>query len=140
MNENCLILIKPDGISRGLVPTIRNRILAAGLTILQEKYITATEDQCRKHYQVKMRNYGASEDQTVKYLSRSYVKEGSVLVMLVSGKQAIAKALKIKTDMRKNFALDTLEKCTAEGRSLYNILHSSENEDDAKKEAIIWLS
>jgi nucleoside-diphosphate kinase len=137
--EKCLVLIKPDGISRGLMPIIISDIKRSGLKIEKQKFLTASEKQCRQHFQVKAQNYGATEKQIVEYLSRSYIKNGGICVLVVSGVNAVLKALKIKTKIRNAFGIDTREICKAEGRALHNLMHSSESADDAKKEIRIWL-
>lgn len=138
--EKCLILIKPDGISRGLLPMIVEHINNAGLGICEKEFLTASVEQCRDHYNIKVRNYGATEEQIVHYLSKSYIKNGNICVLVVVGINAVEKAFEIKTKIRKDFALDTLEKCTAEGRALHNVMHSSETADDAEKEIKVWLN
>ena len=139
MREKCLVLIKPDGISRGLMPLILQRIKEAGLVILEQKFITATEDQCRQHHNIKTRNYGATEEQIVDYLARSYVNKGNICVMVVEGERAVEKSYEIKVSVRDSFCIDTPEKCKAECRALHNVMHSSENLSDAEKEIEVWL-
>jgi nucleoside-diphosphate kinase len=140
MTEKCLVLIKPDGISRELLPIILDFINSSGLSVVEQKFLTATEDQCRRHHNVKMRNYGATEDQTVDYLSRSYIKNKNICAIVVEGQNAVEKSYQIKVRVRTDFGIDTLEKCKAEGRSLHNVMHSSETVDEAHQEIKIWLN
>lgn len=48
--ERTFCLIKPDGVKRGLIGDIIQRIEKAGLKIVAMKMLYATEDQVRKHY------------------------------------------------------------------------------------------
>ena len=57
------------------MPLILERIKGEGLVILEQKFITATEDQCRQHYNIKTRNYGATEEQIVSYLAKSWLMD-----------------------------------------------------------------
>ncbi len=139
MTERCLVLIKPDGLSRGLLPTIISRIQDAGLIITEQKYITASEEQCRGHYHVKTRNYGATETQIVDYLCKSYVKDNSVCALIVEGENAVAVAHEIKMKIRKEFGIDTIEKADSEGRALHNVMHASETPAHAEMEIEIWF-
>ncbi len=48
--EQTLILIKPDGVERGLAGEILSRLQRAGLKIVALKMVKPTADQCDKHY------------------------------------------------------------------------------------------
>ena len=50
MSERTLVLIKPDGVARGLTGEILRRVEAKGYTITQLKQINAAEDQLAAHY------------------------------------------------------------------------------------------
>ncbi|HEY4509012.1 MAG TPA: nucleoside-diphosphate kinase [Candidatus Paceibacterota bacterium] len=139
MKEKSLVLVKPDGISRGLLPHIIQNILDSDLLILEQKFISATEKQCREHYNVKARNYGATEEQIIDYLSKSYIKDHNICAMVVMGEKAIIRMLEIKKVVRDNFTIDTLEKCQEEGRALHNVMHSSETPEEAQEEIKVWL-
>ncbi|MFA6464020.1 MAG: nucleoside-diphosphate kinase [Candidatus Paceibacterota bacterium] len=139
MREKCLVLIKPDGISRGLLPLILDNIRQSGLVILEQKFLTATEDQCKKHHNIKTRNYGATEEQIVDYLARSYIKNENICAMILKGENAVERALEVKMKIRETYCTDDKEKCKREGRALHNIMHSSESVEDTEKEIDVWL-
>jgi len=48
--EQTLILIKPDGVERGLTGEILARLQLAGLKLVALKMVKATADQCDRHY------------------------------------------------------------------------------------------
>ena len=48
--ERTILLVKPDGVKRGLVGEVLKRIESRGLKIIALKMIQATEKQARKHY------------------------------------------------------------------------------------------
>lgn len=48
--EKTLVIIKPDGVSRGLVGDIISRFEKTGLKLLQMKLLQATEELVEKHY------------------------------------------------------------------------------------------
>ncbi|WP_300343114.1 nucleoside-diphosphate kinase [Nesterenkonia sp.] len=50
MSERTLVLIKPDGVQRGLTGEILRRIEAKGYTIAELTMTTATEQQLAAHY------------------------------------------------------------------------------------------
>lgn len=49
--ERTFVIIKPDGVQRGLAGEIISRFEKVGLKIVAMKMITATEEQCWAHYQ-----------------------------------------------------------------------------------------
>lgn len=48
--ERTLVLVKPDGVSRGLTGTILSRIEAKGYTIAELKRVHATRELLEEHY------------------------------------------------------------------------------------------
>lgn len=48
--ERTVLLVKPDGVKRGLVGEILNRIEKRGLKIIALKMIAASAEQAKKHY------------------------------------------------------------------------------------------
>ncbi|TKV29970.1 nucleoside-diphosphate kinase [Arthrobacter sp. NamB2] len=48
--ERTLVLVKPDGVSRGLTGTILSRIEAKGYTIAELKQVRATRELLEEHY------------------------------------------------------------------------------------------
>lgn len=50
MSERSLVLIKPDGVARGLTGEILRRVEAKGYTIAELKQVSAAEEQLAAHY------------------------------------------------------------------------------------------
>ncbi len=50
MTEQTLVLVKPDGVQRGLVGTILARVERVGLKIVALKMVQPTKEQADKHY------------------------------------------------------------------------------------------
>ncbi len=48
--ERTFVIIKPDGVQRGLIGEITKRFERVGLKITAQKMIMATEEQCWEHY------------------------------------------------------------------------------------------
>ena len=48
--ERTFVMIKPDGVQRGLVGEILKRVERVGLKITGLKMVLPTEDQCWTHY------------------------------------------------------------------------------------------
>lgn len=80
--ERTLVIIKPDGVQRGLIGPIITRLERRGLKITAMKMIQMDYDLARKHYAVhkgKPFYEGLLE----------YITSGPVVVMVVEGKKAI---------------------------------------------------
>ena len=48
--EQTLVLVKPDGVQRGLIGTIINRLENRGLKIIGLKFLQLTDDLAHRHY------------------------------------------------------------------------------------------
>ena len=66
--ERTFVIIKPDGIQRGLAGDIINRFEKIGLKIVAMKMIMATEEQCWSHYQKSDEWYTKKGTKTVENL------------------------------------------------------------------------
>jgi nucleoside-diphosphate kinase len=80
--ERTLILVKPDGVQRGLIGQIICRFENRGLKLLGMKFIQMSDDLAARHYAVhKDRPF---YDSLVKY-----IVSGPVVAMVWEGKEAI---------------------------------------------------
>ena len=122
--EKTLSIIKPDGVARGLIGDVIKRLESNGLKIICVKMLELTKDQAESFYAVhKERPFF----QSLTY----FMTSGPIVVMVLEGKNAIAKYREIMgaTDyreaaegtIRKDFATD-IEK---------NIVHGSDSPDTA---------
>ncbi len=84
MTEQTLAIIKPDGVARGLVGEVIRRIEAAGLRISALKMAHLSKQQAEGFYAVhKERPFFPS--------LTSFMSEGPVVLMILSGENAIRK-------------------------------------------------
>ena len=80
--ERTLVIIKPDGVQRGLIGPIITRLERRGLKITAMKMIQMGYDLARKHYAV-------HEGKPFYEGLIEYITSGPVVVMVVEGKKAI---------------------------------------------------
>lgn len=130
--ERTLVIIKPDGVRRGLIGEIISRYEKKGLKISNIKMIYADEEILREHY--------------AEHLGKSFYKDlldfmmsGRIVVMVVEGKNAVETVRKIngKTNpleaemgsIRGDFANFVTE----------NIVHGSDSAESAEREISIWF-
>ena len=138
MEEQTLIIIKPDGVKKGLISECFKRFEKAGFKIIALKITKLKKSFMKKFYQhlkskLRPNLFNAIVD---------YMCSGKVVVAIVESKNAIAKARKIcgptnpkeakKGTIRGDFATDDLVKRAKKNKETRNIIHAS----GSKKEAI----
>lgn len=143
--ESTFIMVKPDGVQRGLVGEVLRRFEHSGLEILRMKMTIATEERIRSHYQHVADSYGPRVlEQIVEWM-----KNYCVVVAELNGRNAVAIARRIAgaTDpinalpgtLRGDFCTDSIRLSSAEDRAVQNLVHTAETADDALREMSIWL-
>jgi nucleoside-diphosphate kinase len=80
--ERTLVIIKPDGVQRGLIGPIITRIERRGLKIAAIKMIQMDYDLAKRHYAV-------HEGKPFYERLLEYITSAPVVVMVVEGKEAI---------------------------------------------------
>jgi len=130
--ERTLVLIKPDGVKRGLIGRILNQYEEKSLEIVELKIITATRDEAQKHY---------SEHEGKEFFDDliNYIVEGKMCAMILIGDKAIDVVRKINGDkdpikaelgsIRGKFTID----------KTYNLVHASDSFESAEREIRIWF-
>jgi nucleoside-diphosphate kinase len=94
--EQTLSLIKPDGVSRGLIGEVSGRFEQAGLKIKAMKMLHLTKPQAQKFYAVHQeRDFFDS--------LTSFMCSGPIVAMILEGEDAIARNRELMgaTDYRK---------------------------------------
>lgn len=165
MLQQTLILIKPDGVSRGLTEEIIKRYEAAGLRVVKRKNITAPLDVVEKHYPTSpdyLRLIGektiaagqqvkSAEDQGRKVVSwlRKFITSGPIVALILEGESAVKVARKTtgftdpaaaeKGTIRGDLGTDNILKANLEERPVYNLIHASGSQQEAQKEIELWF-
>ena len=131
-NEQTYIMIKPDGVQRGLVGKIIQRFEDRGYQLVAMKLVQAGEDHLEKHYKdLKGKPFFPG---LIKYMA-----SGPVVAMVWQGKDVVkqGRALLGATNplasapgtIRGDFCIDV-------GR---NICHGSDSVESAKAEIALWF-
>jgi len=146
MIEQTLVLIKPDGVARGLVGEIIKRFEQRGLKIVGLKMVNVKKNLAEKHYtEIIAQKHGKHvRDNLLKYIT-----SGPVVALVIEGSSAIETVRKIVgTTYPGEAAIGTIRgdfchvsknyvKKFHQGR---NLIHASENKSEAKKELALWFS
>jgi nucleoside-diphosphate kinase len=132
-NEVTYVMIKPDGVQRGLVGDIIQRFERKGLQLVGLKQVVPSEEIARKHYAVH------SEKPFFSGLIK-FITSGPVVCMAWSGIDAISVARNligstngreaIPGTIRGDFGMDIG----------YNLIHGSDAPETAVFELELWFS
>ncbi|AGK62212.1 nucleoside diphosphate kinase [Archaeoglobus sulfaticallidus PM70-1] len=131
--ERTFVMIKPDGVERGVIGEVISRIERKGLKIVAMKMMRISEELAQKHY---------AEHKEKPFFGAliSYITSSPVVAMVVEGKNAIRVVRTIvgatnpaeanPGTIRGDFGMDV-------GR---NIIHASDSPESAKREINLFFS
>lgn len=136
MTERTLILVKPDGVERGLVGDVLARIERKGYRLDRLELVHATDAQLAAHYE-------EHEGKPFYQPLVDFMKSGPVVAVIASGESVIRgfRVLAGTTDpteaapgtVRGDLARDWGEKVQK------NIVHGSDSVESAEREIAIWF-
>ena len=131
--ERTLILVKPDGVQRGLIGEIIGRFERRGLKLVGMKFLQMTEELAGRHY-------GVHKERPFYDILVEYITSGPVVAMVWEGNDAIAAARATMGGtkpveaapgtIRGDFGMDI-------GR---NLVHGSDSPENGKKEVGFFFS
>jgi nucleoside-diphosphate kinase len=131
--ETTLILVKPDGVQRGLVGNVIDRFERKGLQVVGLKMLRAPRDLLERHYEVhRERPFFAS--------LLEFMSSGPVVALALRGEGAISIARNLigATDGAQA-AAGTIRGDHAMSKS-FNIVHGSDAPETAAIELELWFS
>lgn len=133
MTERTLVLVKPDGVSRGLVGEVISRIERKGLRLVALELRGVERGLAEQHY---------AEHDGKSFFGDllEFITSGAVVAMVVEGPRAIAafRQLAGGTDpvekatpgsLRGDFGLETQ----------FNLVHGSDSPESAAREIKLWF-
>ncbi|GAA4925192.1 nucleoside-diphosphate kinase [Nesterenkonia rhizosphaerae] len=136
MTERTLVLIKPDGVQRGLTGEILRRIEAKGYTIAELKKLQASAEQLAAHY-------AEHEGKPFYQPLVDFMLSGPVVAAILEGDRVIEgfRSLAGTTDpttaapgtIRGDLGRDWGEKVQK------NLVHGSDSVESAEREISIWF-
>ena len=132
LTQRTFVIIKPDAVQRGLVGEILARFERKGMQIVGMKFMTATADVAKKHYQEH------SEKPFFGSLV-SFFTSSPLVALILEGDEAIAVARTLigATDGRKA-APGTIRGDYGISKS-NNLVHGSDSPESATRELGIWF-
>jgi nucleoside-diphosphate kinase len=144
--EQTIVLIKPDGIERGLVGKILERFENAGLKIIGMKMVWVDKEFAMKHYTEDIEKRRGAH---VRKWLADYIVEGPVIAIAFEGLHAIETVRKIcgpteprtapAGTIRGDLALHSYSFADKKKKAIRNLIHASGDEKDAKYELKLWF-
>ena len=140
MDEQTLVLIKPDGLKKSLTGNVLTRLSETKLDIVAAKIVKVSRELAEKHYyQMKDRPF---YEELIKYIMGEFHKR-KVMAMVYWGPDAITKVREICGETNPEEA-DAVSIRGAYGRittkGVYeNVIHASTNRKEAEREIKLWF-
>ena len=136
MTERTLVLVKPDGVERGLIGAIIARIETKGYTVERLELLRATPEQLAAHY-------AEHEGKPFYPPLVEFMSEGPLVTLVASGHGVIqgfrslagatdptvAAPGTIRGDLGRDWGLAVQQ----------NIVHGSDSEQSAAREIALWF-
>jgi nucleoside-diphosphate kinase len=132
VSERTLILIKPDGVQRGLVGRVIDRYESRGLRIVGMKLMQADRDLAERHYAVH------SEKPFFAGLI-AFITSGPLVAMAVEGPKAIEVCRAINGATRPTEAAPGSIRGDLALETGMNIVHGSDSAETAGAELALWF-
>ena len=142
MKERTLILIKPDGVQRGLSGRIISRFEDVGLKIVGMRMQWVDKEFAKVHYSAHVEKafYPGLE---------AMITEGPVLAFVLEGLHAVELVRKMvgatepksatPGTIRGDFAHHSYSYTDAQNKSIKNLIHASGNIEEANQEVPLWF-
>lgn len=174
--ERTVVLVKPDGVIRGLTGEVIKRIEQRGLKIIALKMVQATAEHIDDHYPkdeawlerlgdkaysgfealgIDIKEHLGTDNkseigQTIRQGLIDYMTLAPIVAMIIEGVHAIDTVRKItgstlpfKSEVgsiRGDFSVDSPTVANLQKRPIFNIVHASENINEANNEIDHWFS
>ena len=143
MIEKSLVIIKPDGVERGLVGEILKRFENAGLKIVGMKMVWIDKKFAEKHYQAHKAKPFFKE-------LVEFITEGPVVAFVVEGVHAVENARRLvgatspneaaPGTIRGDFAHISMAYASKKGLGGKNVIHASGSKQEADSEIKLWFT
>lgn len=131
--EKTLVLVKPDGVQRGLIGEIITRFENRGLRLVAAKFMKVNPDLASKHYAV--HEGKAFYDNLIQFITSA-----PVMAMVWAGPDAIAAVRQTVGKTRGTEAAPGTIRHDYALQARYNLTHASDSAENAEAEIALWFS
>jgi nucleoside-diphosphate kinase len=168
--ERTLVLIKPDGVKRGLIGAIIKKFETAGLKVVAIKMIKPDAKMAQTHYpegpqwkdswERTKKGYaekGIPYNETLEQMTKrlrsgllDYITDQPIIALVIEGNEAISCVRKITgatsperadpSSIRGMYSTDSYTLADNAKRSVKNLIHASDSVKSANAEIAVWFS
>lgn len=131
--ERTFIMIKSDGVARGLMGEIIRRIERKGFKITKAQLLSPARELVEKHYEEHIGKVFFEE-------LVEYILEGPVMAMEVQGKDVIAVMRSIMGDKDPIKAIPGTIRGDYANTVTRNLIHGSDSLEHAERELNLWFN
>lgn len=145
--QQTLVLVKPDGVARGLIGEVIKRFEQRGLKIIALKLTHIDMDHAKKHY---TEDISERRGEKVRNQLLDFITGGPVVAMIIEGVDAIENVRKLvgtteskaaaPGTIRGDFTHVSYSHADEKEIPVRNVIHASANKEDAKNEIALWFS
>ena len=145
--QRTFVMIKPDGVERGLVGECLSRFERCGLKIIGMKMLWVDNAFAQCHY---TEDIAKRRGEKVHKNLLKFITEGPVVAMALEGVDAIAVVRKMAGDtepakalpgtIRGDYAHISILHADERNKAIPNIIHASSDEQDAATELTLWFT
>ena len=145
--QQTLVLVKPDGVARGLVGETIKRFEQRGLKIIALKLTRIDKSFALKHY---TEDLAKRRGVHIRKMMADFLMTGPVVAMIIEGVDAIENVRKIvgateskaalPGTIRGDFSHISFSHADERKIAVKNIIHASADEKDAEYEKKLWFS
>lgn len=147
MIEKTLVLIKPDGVERGLIGEIISRFEKRGLKIVGMKMVRVNQELAMKHY---TEDISKRRGEQVRKRLMDFIVNNHVIVICLEGVDAVENVRRMVGEtepkaalpgtIRGDYAHISYNYADNKGIAVPNLVHASGNKEEAEKEISLWFS
>ncbi len=130
--ERTLIIVKPDGVQRGLVSEILGRFERRGLKLAALKFMEIDRELAERHYAVHVGKF--FYDELV-----AYITSGPVVVAVLEGPKVIEIVRSMIGKTRPNEAVGGTIRGDFAVEGLRNLIHASDAPETASEEIALYF-
>lgn len=142
MIERTLVLVKPDGVQRGLIGEIMQRFEKVGMKIIGMKMVWADKEFAKQHYK-------AHVDKPFYPMLEAMITEGPVVAMVLEGVHAVEQVRKMvggtepksaaPGTIRGDYAHVSYEHADKKKIAVKNLIHASGTKKESDAEIKLWF-
>ena len=130
--ERTLVLVKPDGVQRGLIGEILSRLERKGLKVVGLRLLQVPDEMAERHYAVHRGKHfyaGLLE----------FITSGPVAAIALEGPDAIATVRRVVGQTMPNEAAPGTIRGDLGISGLRNLIHASDSSETAALELDLWF-